>query len=109
MQMTSISLQALKSLHESQEEGGPEAHHHWSPGVSQNQLRVWELGSSPYPRAGRPPEYFLPTMGSFLIQHSTREAIPPQERELKWAKEPESRATWFLVYLDGSLLLESTS
>ncbi|KAF0877151.1 RAB7B protein, partial [Crocuta crocuta] len=40
MQMTSVSLQALKPLHESSEEGGPEAHHHRSPGVSQDQLRT---------------------------------------------------------------------
>lgn len=86
MQLTSVSLQALKPLHESPEEGGPEAHHHRSPGVSQDQLGVWGLGSSPYPRVVRPPEYFLPTMGPFLIQSGTREDIPPPGRELRWQK-----------------------
>ena len=63
--MTSVSLQALKPLHESSEEGGPQAHHHRSPGVSQVQLGVWGLGRSPYPRTVRRP-VFAPTLHGSL-------------------------------------------
>lgn len=40
MWVTSGSLQALKPLHESPEESGPEAHHRRSSGVSEAKLRL---------------------------------------------------------------------
>ena len=77
--MTSVSLQVLKPLHESPEEGGFEAHHHRSPRVSQAQLGVWGLASGPLAKGSETCWmcFSLP-LGPFLIQGGTREGISPK-------------------------------
>lgn len=84
MWMTSVSLQALKPLHESPEEGGPETHNRRSHWVSQAQL--WELGSSPSPKDSETPGVFPSPIGPFLIQGDTSNGIPPSQK-LSWEKE----------------------
>lgn len=79
MWMTSVSLQVLKPLHESPEEGGFEAHHYRSPGVSHAQLGVWRLASRSIAKGSETFWMcFRLLLGPYLIQGGSKESISPK-------------------------------